>query len=239
MKKHLFFSLILFLALPSMAQVVKVRPKHGGGHHGNTSLTIMAPRNQNYRFWLYVDDVLQNEEPVRSVCIRNLMDDDYYVRVELDNSLQNCVGQLVDLSQPRTLVIVHSDKWYALEPSDVHIQPELTLDLNTGQVAPLPPAPPMPSGMNPRDYEDAYELISKETFDSSKLSVAKQVISSNPMTADQILNICKLFSFESNKLEFAKFAYDNCTEKNKYYLLNEAFSYNSSKRELDEFIKSH
>ena len=92
-------------------------------------------------------------------------------------------------------------------------------------------------GMNPHDYDEAYQLISKESFDSSKLTLAKQVISSNPMTASQILGICKLFSFESNKLEFAKFAYPYCVEPNKYYLLNDAFSYDSSKRELDEFIR--
>lgn len=243
MKKHLFFALILFIAMPSMAQVAKVRPHHGGNHHGNSTLTITAPRGLS--FWLFVDDVLQNEEPVRSICIRNLWDDSFYIRVELNNQLQNCVGQFVDLRQSQSLVIAQSSKFFGLEPTQAHVRPELTMDLVIEQAhavpdgsGAIPSAPPMPFGMNPKDYEDAYELISKETFDSSKLSVAKQVASSNPMTADQILNICKLFSFESNKLEFAKFAYDNCTEKNKYYLLNEAFSYNSTKRELDEFIKS-
>ena len=71
----------------------------------------------------------------------------------------------------------------------------------------------------------------------AKLTVAEQVVSANPVTANQILGICKLFSFESNKLSFAKFAYTYCVDKNKYYLLNEAFSYESSKRELNEFIK--
>jgi hypothetical protein len=95
----------------------------------------------------------------------------------------------------------------------------------------------MSYGMNPQDYDEAYQVISKESFDSSKLTVAKQVITSNPMTASQILGICQLFSFESNKLEFAKFAYTYCVDKNKYYLLNEAFSYESSKRELSKFIE--
>ena len=59
------------------------------------------------------------------------------------------------------------------------------------------------------------------------------------MSASQIANICKLFSFESNKLDFAKYAYGYCVDRNRYYLINEAFSYESSKRELDEFIKGH
>ena len=242
MKKHLLFILILFMAMPCWAQVAKIRPKHSGNQYGNVTLTVTSPRNQNYRFWLYVDDVLQNEQSARSICIRNLEEDSYYIRVELDNTLQNCVGQFVDLKQSQTLTIVHSDKWYGLETTDIHVRPELTVDLVTEQkepsvVPPIPPVPPTHYGMNSRDYEEAYQLISKETFDSSKLTVAKQVVSANPMTTNQILDICKLFSFESNKLDFAKYAYTYCVDQNKYYLLNEAFSYESSKRELNEYIK--
>ena len=244
MKKHLLFFLILFMVLPSMAQVATVRRHHGGNHHGSTTLTIVAPRGLS--FWLFVDDVLQNEQPVRSICVRNLWEDSFYVRVELDNPLQNCVGQFVDLKQSQTLTIVRDDKLFGMDYSQIHVRPEVTMDLVTEQpsvggnvqppVPPTPPAPPMQFGMTPQDYEDAYQVISNESFDSSKLTVAKQVISANPMTASQILGICKLFSFESNKLEFAKFAYANCVDQNKYYLLNEAFSYESSKRELNNYI---
>ncbi len=244
MKKHLLFFLILFIALPSMAQVATVRHRHVGNHHGSTTLTIVAPRGLS--FWLFVDDVLQNEQPVRSICVRNLWEDSFYIRVELDNPLQNCVGQFVDLKQSQTLTIVRDDKLFGMDYSQIHVRPEVTIDLVTEQpsvggnvqppVPPTPPAPPMQFGMTPQDYEDAYQVISNESFDSSKLTVAKQVISANPMTASQILGICKLFSFESNKLEFAKFAYANCVDQNKYYLLNEAFSYESSKRELNNYI---
>jgi hypothetical protein len=221
---------------------ITIRPKHGGNQHGNATLTVTSPRNQSYRFWLYVDDVLQNEQSVRSICVRNLEEDSYYVRIELDNTVQNCVGQFVDLRQSQTMAIVHSGKWFGLETTDVHVRPELSMDLITASnepsvVPPMPPAPPTPYAMSPRDYEEACQLISDESFDSSRMTVAEQVVSSNPMAASQILGICKLFSFESNKLSFAKFAYAYCVDKNKYYLLNEAFSYESSKRELNEFIK--
>ncbi len=243
--KKLLFALLLFVTLPLMAQVARVRPKQGGGHSGNNTLTIASPRNQNYRFWVYVDDVLQNQQSVRSICVRNLAEDSYYVRVELDNPPQNCVGQFVDLRQSQTFAVVHVDKWYGLEPSNIHVRPELTISLITEDADPsviLPspivhPGSPMPYGMNPNDYEAAYQMVSKESFDKSKLTLAQQVVSANPMSASQILGLCKLFSFESNKLEFAKFAYAYCTDKNKYFLLNEAFTYESSKRELDEYIR--
>ena len=243
MKKILLFAFLLFLVLPNIAQVTSVRPQHQGSPQGNTSLTVAVPRNQNYRFWLYVDDVLQNESPIRSICIRSLWNDNFHVRVELDNPQRNCAGQYVDMRQSQTLAVAHADKWYGLEPTDAFIHPEVTMDLitqqpNGGSIQPnLSPMPPLSWGMKPQDYEEACRLISNESFDSSKLTTAKQVVSSNPMTTIQILSICKLFSFESNKLEFAKFAYSYCVDQNKYYLLNEAFSYESSKRELNEYIK--
>ena len=244
MKKHLITAFILLVTLPVVAQVSATRPKHHGTPQPSTTLTVTAPRG--LRFWLYVDDVLQNEDAVRSLCIRNLWDDAFYIRVELDNKQQNCVGQYVDLSRPQTLSVVQAGSFFGLEYTTSHVRPELTMDLviqqptigGTGQV-PFMPVPPAPTGMNPNDYESACQIISKESFDSSKLTVAKQVVSANPMTASQILGICRMFSFESNKLEFAKYAYSYCSEPNKYYLLNEAFSYESSKRELDEYVRKH
>ena len=45
------------------------------------------------------------------------------------------------------------------------------------------------------------------------------------------------FGFEETKLEFAKYAYDFCTEKNKYYMVGDKFSFSSSKDELNEYLE--
>ena len=243
----LLLALMAFTLGLSVAQEASAKVRHGGGQHQqNSTLTVVAPRHQS--FWLYVDDVLQNEQPVRSICIRNLWDDSFYIRVELNNQLQNCVGQFVDMRQPQTLSVVQSKGFYGLESSQSHVRPELTMDLIESQPAVVTPEPapvPMPpmspvhptQGMSQHDYDEAYRMISNETYDNTKLTLAKQVVANNPMTVRQIADICKLFSFENNKLEFAKYAYSFCTEQNKYYLLNEVFTYDASKHELNEYIQ--
>ena len=252
MKKHILFSLILLMALPGMAQEASVRKRHGGGHQQpqSTTLTVVAPRHVT--FWLYVDDVLQNEQPVRSICIRNMWEDSFYVRVELNNEMQSCVGQFVDLRRTRAVSITQMNHFFGLEYSQANIRPELTMDLITetwtpeppygqngqnGQVMP-PPMPPQPVSpcMNEADFNEFRDMLAENAFDSGKLTIAKQAISSNPMCVHQIAAICRMFSFENNKLEFAKYAYAYCTEKNKYYLINDVFSYESSKNELNEYI---
>ena len=92
-------------------------------------------------------------------------------------------------------------------------------------------------GMNPRDYEEVVRVISKENFDETRLNTAKRMINVNPMSTRQIVDICKLFTFEANRLEFAKYAYIHCVDPNKYFLVNEVFTFDSSKKELDDYIR--
>ena len=64
-------------------------------------------------------------------------------------------------------------------------------------------------GMNRRDYKEAVRIINNENFDERRLATAERIIASNPMSTRQIANICKLFNFESNRLEFYEFKYLN------------------------------
>lgn len=258
MKKSILY-LFLLLAIPSMAQYRGHGGHgHGGGHGSASSLTIVAPKHQ--AFWLFVDDVLQNENAVRSIRINNLWPDELYIRVELDNGNQDGVGRYVDMRQSQSFSIVQRGSLIGLESTHSNIRPELTMDLLTetqmpsvpfephgGNMPPAPPGgtmqPPMPGhgpmmmGMNPKDFEGALAMLSKESFDDDRLTMAKQIVAKNPMTVNQIAQICQLFKFENNKLEFAKFAYPYCVEKNKYFMLNDVFSFDSSKRELNEYIQ--
>jgi hypothetical protein len=58
------------------------------------------------------------------------------------------------------------------------------------------------------------------------------------LSTDQIIEIVNLFSFEENKLDYAKFAYSKCVDKNNYFIVNDAFSFSSSTDELTEYIES-
>lgn len=92
--------------------------------------------------------------------------------------------------------------------------------------------------MNSMDFQKAVEQIKKQTFEDSKMTVAKQVLKNNYMNCAQIKTIIGLFTYEAGKLDFAKAAYDKCVEKNNYYLLNDAFTYSASVDELNEFLES-
>jgi hypothetical protein len=91
--------------------------------------------------------------------------------------------------------------------------------------------------MLPTNFSAAKSTISKQSFDETKLSTAKQVISSNCLTAAQIKEIMLLFSFEETRLTLAKEAHLRCIDKNNYFVLNDAFNFSSSVEELNNSLK--
>ncbi len=91
--------------------------------------------------------------------------------------------------------------------------------------------------MSSRDFDAARNTLKNEGFDETRLDLAKQIASTNCLNTMQISTICKLFSFEGSKLEFAKYAYDHCTEPRNYFKVNNVFSFSSSKTELNNYIQ--
>ena len=91
--------------------------------------------------------------------------------------------------------------------------------------------------MRADDFNSARNTIKGSNFDDTRLSTAKQIVSSNCVSASQILMIMEVFSFEATKLEFAKYAYDYCMDRNNYFKVNNGFTYSSSKDELNAYIQ--
>jgi len=92
--------------------------------------------------------------------------------------------------------------------------------------------------MSVDDFNDAKNSITSKSFEDTKLTTAKQICKNSCMTADQIRDINKLFSFEETRIEFAKYAYDFVFDSSKYYKVNDSFSFESSIEQLNEYIES-
>jgi len=81
--------------------------------------------------------------------------------------------------------------------------------------------------------------VENESFKSDKMMVAKQATKNKCLSVNQIKQVMDKFTFDDGKLEFAKLAYSKCSNKDDYYMLNETFSFSSSKSELNEYISNH
>ncbi len=79
--------------------------------------------------------------------------------------------------------------------------------------------------------------ISSKSFEDSKMTLAKQATRGKCLTAEQVKEIMGLFTFEDSKLEYAKYAYDFTYDVDNYYMVNDAFTFESSIDDLNEFIE--
>jgi len=94
------------------------------------------------------------------------------------------------------------------------------------------------SSMDKASFEKAKNTIAGKGFDENRLSTAKQVAKANCLTTEQIVEIMKVFGFDETRLDFAKYAYDYCFDKNNYFQVGEGFSFDSSSDELNQYIES-
>ncbi|MDD3740719.1 MAG: DUF4476 domain-containing protein [Bacteroidales bacterium] len=92
--------------------------------------------------------------------------------------------------------------------------------------------------MSDLDFKDASASINSKSFEDSKLTSAKQICKSSCLTAEQVRDINKLFSFEETRLEFAKYAYDYVYDVSKYYKVNDSFEFEMTIEELNEYLET-
>ncbi len=127
------------------------------------------------------------------------------------------------------------------EPNGVYTQ-TTTTTTNSGHVevdhAPAPVGCRNSYAMGSADFNSALTSVKKQSFDDVKLKVAKQIVAANCMDVNQIKQLANTITFEESKLDFAKFAYDFCTEPNKYFKLNDIFSFSSNVDDLTDYIQN-
>jgi hypothetical protein len=95
-----------------------------------------------------------------------------------------------------------------------------------------------PYPMSQRDFADAKRSIADKSFSDSQLKMAKQIIDSNCLLSSQVMELMEIFTFEDTKLELAKYAYGYTLDYGNYYKVNDAFTFESTIEELDEYIRS-
>lgn len=92
--------------------------------------------------------------------------------------------------------------------------------------------------MTSGNFNAAMATIKKQSFEDTRLKTAKQVVAANCLSVDQIMQVANTFSFEENKLDFAKYAYDFCSEPKNYFQLNGIFKFSTNVDELSDYVQS-
>jgi hypothetical protein len=88
-----------------------------------------------------------------------------------------------------------------------------------------------------QEFSQMRDQLRRQNFENARVNMAKQIVEKNYLSSRQVHQLLQLFSFENNKLELAKVAYRNTTDKNNYYLVYDVFSFDRSRQELTQYIE--
>jgi hypothetical protein len=91
--------------------------------------------------------------------------------------------------------------------------------------------------MRNQDITDLGARVQDRMSDNDKLQLIKSALENRSYYTDQLRTALGWLSFESSKLDLAKWAYDNAADKENYWKLEDVFSFSSSKNELTEYIQ--
>ena len=92
--------------------------------------------------------------------------------------------------------------------------------------------------MSKDDFQDALRMVKQQNTDTGKLRVARQIAQNNLVSSKQVKKMMEAMSFDRNRLDLAKFAYQYVHDPENYHRVKDAFAFSSSDRELDRFIEN-
>ncbi len=222
---------------------------------GQTSNLILDSEHGE-NFLLYLNGIPQNEEPENRIEITRLDRPSYKVKITVVTIYRAITFSKTIYLKPDhevTYLIKRSaeGKYYMDKVNDVSLewQTYMDEDYDDDYYPPTPPPPPTvdylpgyngpvgcPVPMSPEGFREAKTSVDEKTFEDSKLTMAKQIISMNCLLSRQVKELMLLLTFESSRLDLAKFAFNHTYDLGNYYLVNDAFTFESSIKELDDFI---
>ena len=90
--------------------------------------------------------------------------------------------------------------------------------------------------LSPSDMNDLQTRVEKLKTDTDKESLMKTVLEKRGVNTTQVRAMLSWFTFESTRLDFAKWAYSHTSDRQNYWKLTDVFEYSSSKDELNKMI---
>lgn len=136
-------------------------------------------------------------------------------------------GRFIITLESKSLASLQETPAPVITPTVAPAQPTIAV-LNAG-----------PQKMPDEDYAGVVAAIKKENFENTKLDLARNFFATQHVSSEQVVGVVKLFSFEKNKVAFAKLAYSKTIDKQNYYKVFETLSFSNSKSELTEFINKN
>lgn len=91
--------------------------------------------------------------------------------------------------------------------------------------------------MTYKEFEMMKERVKQNTLETGRLETAKMMTRENVLTAIQVAEIARLFTFDNSRLDFAKYAFDYTYDREAYNVVGDALTFQKNKEDLQQFIQ--
>ena len=85
-------------------------------------------------------------------------------------------------------------------------------------------------------FSGLVSTIRNMDFESSRMAVVRNAIATNHFSARQVADLMRLMTFDSSRLEVAKWAYAKTIDRENYWVVYDLFTFESSIVELNQYI---
>ena len=89
---------------------------------------------------------------------------------------------------------------------------------------------------NEDEFSHIKTTIDDQTFADDQMEMAKKHIQKKCFTIEQMKAIIPIFSMDDDKLEMIKYMYDYSYQQNRFFEFRSLLDFNSTQKELDEFL---
>jgi hypothetical protein len=87
------------------------------------------------------------------------------------------------------------------------------------------------------DFFAAERVMDREN-DNGRLLYAKRLADENYLSAEQVKELARFFSFDNYRLDFVKYAFYKTADKNNFSVVCGAFSSNDGRNQVESFLKT-
>jgi Domain of unknown function (DUF4476) len=255
MKKNLLFAMLLLaITCTNLFAQQNFRKHHQGEHHNGGN--HHQPNNN------YPSTPPQQACGVAPSILKFNLENPYRTYVLVDGKnygfLQNLYNGINLYPGEHTMQIIKKAKWgemaYTLFNGNVCIKPNTIATASLNYYHGLVMSE-MPMYTNQYSNDDDYysptpvicatdertfcafkSVVKNAWFDSDKQKMICNFLSKNYVNSNQVGQLLQLIDFESTRLVVAKEAYTKVIDKNNYYVVFNQFDFESSKRELSDFM---
>ena len=91
--------------------------------------------------------------------------------------------------------------------------------------------------MTYQEFGNMKERIKQNTLENGKLETAKAMTNENVLTAIQVAEITRLFTFDNNRLEYAQFAFDYTYDRENYLVVSDALAFQKNREALQRYVQ--